>query len=135
MGATNHNSMLAAALALMETAVPGMFEDPEAAWRACVASLRYVVIRRAENPSISQLKTVQAFSGSFYECTAKNLVEVRAALKAGELRLEAIPLINAEANIGVLGSVGLEACLAELSDDERHERLRILELLPPAGEP
>ena len=134
MSNTVPNPILEAALGLMDAAVPGMFEDPQAAWRAYVSSLRYVVLARAENPSVSQLKTIQAFSSSFYECTAQNLVEVRAALRSGELRLEAMPQEIAEAHIEIFRSEGIEVHLAELNEEDRCERLQILESLPPASE-
>jgi hypothetical protein len=126
-----NNPILAAALGLMEAAIPGMFENPEDAWRAYVPSMRYVVIERTEAMSVEQLKFMQSFSGSFVGCEAKNLLEIRRAIGADHIRLEPIGEAWASANLEALVDAGIRAHLEPLSDEEQRERLKILDDLPP----
>jgi hypothetical protein len=125
------NPILETALALIEAAVPGAFDDPVEAWRAYVPSLRYVVIDRAAHLSVTQLKAIQDFSSSFSESTARNLLEIRKELAEREIRLEPVPESFAVANVEVLIAQSVQAHMEPLSEEEKRERLNILDELPP----
>lgn len=123
-----HNPILATALGIMNTAVPGMFDDPVRAWREFVPRLRYVVIAKTESPTLEQLKALQAYSTNFCNVEAGNLVAIKKAITQGEIRLEPTPKELAELGQQQLAWTGLHITLVPLTEEEQSEKLNILEL-------
>lgn len=120
------NPILNMAFALMEAVAPGGLNDPAKAWRELVPRLRYVVIAKTENPSVTQLKAVQSFSSSFFNFQGHNLLEIRKALAQGELRLEPAPEDFAAPLQKTLAETGLQVNLVPLTEEEQAKRLEIL---------
>jgi hypothetical protein len=112
------NPILATALAMMESIAPGGLDDPKKALRDLVPRLRFLVVERVENPTSPQLEALHTFdSGS-------SLVQIRKALKAGELRFGPFPGDLAEqAMIPQLLQQGLSVSLRELTEAEKAQHL------------
>lgn len=129
------NLILETALSLIDATAPGAFDDPREAWRKCVESLRYVVIDQADDLSVAQLKAIQDFSTSFYRTKARNLLEIRKELSVKEIRLEPAPENFAQIALEALLSESVLARMVPLTEAEKHERLKILDDLPPNDAP
>ncbi|HEY5994249.1 MAG TPA: hypothetical protein VIU46_06555 [Gallionellaceae bacterium] len=121
------NPVLNTAFALMNAAVPGVFDDPVKAWEAYVPSLRYVVIAKTESPSTEQLRVVQGFASSFYNFSGNNLLEIRKALVQSGIKLEPAPENIARLCQEALVAAGLQATLEPLTEDEIKERFAVLD--------
>lgn len=114
---TSPNPILATALGMMEGIAPGALDDPEKALRDLVPRLRFLVVKRVENPTISQLEALRSFDSS------SSLVQIRKALQVGELRFGPFPGDLAERGmIPQLTQLGLSVSLRELTEAEKAEQ-------------
>lgn len=96
---------------LLENA-PRYFEDAATAGRARIPNLRCVVLLKIDNPSESQLKTLQTLREFF----AWSLEDISSAVKQGEIRLR--PQMEKQAIKERTGSrTGSDGCLVAAGDE------------------